>query len=107
LYTLLPWTKDVNSILVSLISFPEIIGSIGLIMPSLLRIKPQLTSRAAIGIALIMLLAIIFNISMGETPVIGINIILFCTAIFVAWGRFKKFSIPPKYHMYENSLEQN
>jgi hypothetical protein len=106
LFTLLPWTRDVNSIQVRLIGFSEVMGGIGLILPSLLRIKPQLTSLAAIGVAFVMLLAIFFNISMGETSVIGINIILFCIALFVAWGRYKKSSIPPKYHMYDNSLEQ-
>jgi len=107
LYTLLLWTKDVNSISVRLIGFSEIIGSIGLIIPSLLRIKPQLTPWAAIGVAFIMLLAIFFNISTGETSVIGINVMLFFIAVFVAWGRFKKSPISPKYHMYKNSLNQN
>lgn len=97
LYALIPWTKDVNSLPVRLIGFSEIMVSIGLIPPSLLRIKPQLTPWAATGVAVIMLLAIFFNISMGETSVIGINITLFLIAIFVAWGRFKKSVISPKY----------
>jgi len=106
LYELIPWTKDVNSLPVRLIGLSEILGSIGLILPSLLRIKPQLTSLAAIGVALTMLLAIVFNISMDETSVIGINIFLFLFAIFVAWGRFKKSAISPKYHLYKHSLDQ-
>jgi uncharacterized membrane protein YphA (DoxX/SURF4 family) len=106
LYALIPWTKDVNTLPVRLIGFTEIIGSIGLILPSLLRIKPWLTPLAAIGIAVVMLLAIFFNISMGETSVIGINFMLFLIAIFVAWGRFKKSPIPPKYPVRRLSLNQ-
>jgi len=106
LYALIPWTKDVNSIPVRLIGFSEIIVSIGLILPSLLRIKPQLTPLAATGVAVIMLLAIIFNISMGEMSVIGINIILFLIAIFVAWGRYKKSVITPEYQVFKPSLDK-
>jgi hypothetical protein len=106
LYALIPWTKDVNSLPVRLIGFTEIIGSFGLILPSLLRIKPWLTSLAAIGIAVVMLLAIFFNISMGETSVLGINILLFLLAIFIAWGRFTRSPIPPKYTVRRLSLNQ-
>lgn len=107
LYELIPWTKDVNSLHVRLIGLSEIIGSIGLILPSLLRIKPQLTPIAAAGIAVIMLLAIIFNISIGETSKIGLNVVLFFMAVFVAWGRFKKSAISPKHNMLHPSLDKN
>ena len=97
LHSLIPWTKDVNSLPIRLIGFSEILGSLGLVLPSLLRIKPWLTPWSATGVAFTMLLAIFFNISIGETSVIGINTILFLIAIFVAWGRFKKSVISPKY----------
>lgn len=106
LYILIPWTKDVSSLPVRLIGFSEIIGSIALILPSLLRIKPWLTPWAAIGIAVVMMLAIFFNVSMGETSVIGINILLFLIAMFVAWGRFTRSPIPPKYPVRRLSLNQ-
>jgi putative oxidoreductase len=106
LYELIPWTKEVNSLPVRLIGFTEIIGSLGLILPSLLRIKPWLTPLAAIGVAVVMLLAIIFNISIGETSVLGINILLFLVSLFIAWGRFKRSPIPPKYPVRRFSLNQ-
>lgn len=107
LYALIPWAKDVNSLPVRLIGFSEIIGSIALILPSLLRIKPWLTPWAAIGIAAVMMLAIFFNISMGEPSVIGINILLFLIAMFVAWGRLKKSVISPKSQVFTQSLDKN
>jgi hypothetical protein len=107
LYALIPWTKDVSSLPVRLIGFSEIIGSLGLILPSLLRIKPWLTPLGAIGIAVVMLFAIFFNISIGETSVLGINILLFLIAIFIAWGRFKKSVINSKDQVFNHSLDQN
>jgi hypothetical protein len=103
---LIPWTKDINSMPVRLIGLSELIGSLGLILPSLLRIKPQLTSLAAICVALVMLLAIIFNLSIDETSVLGINVLLFLVAIFVAWGRFTRSPIPPKYPVRRLSIIQ-
>jgi uncharacterized membrane protein YphA (DoxX/SURF4 family) len=100
LYELIPWTKDANPITIRLIGFSEILGCVGLILPSLLRIKPWLTPLAATGVAVIMLLAIFFNISTGETSVIGINILFFLMSAFVSWGRFKRSIIPPKYPVY-------
>lgn len=78
---------------VRFIGISEILGGIGLIFPALLRIKPILTPIAAIGLAIVMVLAVIYHISKGEPPVP--NIILFVLAIFVAWGRTKKAPIQP------------
>ena len=93
---MLPWASQVQEALVRFIGLSEVLGGVGLILPSLLRIKPQLTAWAAIGIAVIMLFATFFHISRGETGAIGMNIFLALLAAFVAWGRFKKAPITPK-----------
>ncbi|NNE55690.1 MAG: DoxX family protein [Flavobacteriales bacterium] len=80
--------------MVRFIGISEILGGIGLILPAALRIKPIFTPVAASGLALVMVLAAIYHISVGEAPVP--NIILFALAVFVAWGRFKKAPIQPK-----------
>lgn len=103
---LIPWTKDFSSIPVRLIGLSEILGSIGLTLPSVLRIKPQLTPLSAVGVAVVMLLAIIFNLSIDETSVLGINVLLFLVSIFVAWGRFTRSPIPPKYPVRRLSIIQ-
>lgn len=79
---------------VRFIGICEILGSLGLILPALLRIKPILTPIAAVGLALVMVLATIYHISAGEPPVP--NVILFALASFVAWGRLKKAPIMAK-----------
>ena len=93
---MLPWAAQVPEALVRFIGVAEVLGAVGLILPSLLRIQPKLTPIAAVGLALIMLFAVVFHISRGETPMIGMNFILIAIAAFIAWGRFKKAPIAPK-----------
>ena len=93
---MLPWAAQVPETLVRFIGVAEILGAVGLILPSLLRIQPKLTPIAAIGLGLVMLFAIAFHVSRGETPVIGMNFVLIAIAAFIAWGRFKKAPITPK-----------
>ena len=57
----MPWVLDVNPLLmVRLPGIAEILGAIGLIVPSIVRIQPKLTVWAAYALALVMALAIIF-----------------------------------------------
>lgn len=93
---MLPWVTHVPEGLVKFIGTSELLGGIGLLLPSLLRIKPILTPVAATGLAVIMILASCFHISRGETSVIGMNLVFMALALFVAWGRFKKSPILPK-----------
>lgn len=96
LSAMLPWTAEAPLALVRFIGISQLLGAIGLILPSLLRIKPQLTPLAALGFVTIMLFASIFHIAKGEFSVIGINIVLGAVAGFIAWGRYKKAPITAK-----------
>ena len=93
---MLPWAAQVPEALVRFIGVAEVLGAVGLILPSLLRIQPKLSPIAAAGLALVMLFAVVFHISRGETPMIGMNFILIAIAAFIAWGRFKKAPSAPK-----------
>lgn len=93
---MLPWATEMPAGMVRFIGLSELLGGIGLLLPSLLRIQPQLTPMAAIGLAVVQLLATGFHISRGETSVIGVNILFMALAVFVAWGRTKKAPIAPK-----------
>ena len=88
-----PWTANVPLALIRLIGVSELLGGIGLILPSLLRIKPIFTPVAAIGILLIMVFAMVYHVVSGETNVVGINIAFGAVAAFIAWGRLKKAPI--------------
>lgn len=74
----------------------EILGGIGLILPSLLRIEPRLTPLAASGLAIITAGATVITL-MG--PMKGMVVIPFITCllcIFVAYGRWRIAPVPPK-----------
>ena len=83
------WAKHVSDGLIYFTGIMEILGAIGLLLPGLLKIKPVLTPIAALGLAIIMILAGCLNIYIGETK--GAIVFVFAAlAIFIAWGRFKK-----------------
>lgn len=96
LATSLPWVAEVPSLLVRFIGISELLGGIGLLLPSILRIQPKLTIYAAIGILIIMVFALVFHIVKAEFSVLGINIVVGLIAAFIIWGRTKKAPIKPK-----------
>jgi len=90
------FVRDVPEGLVRFIGVVEILGAIGLLLPSILRIQPKLTVYAALGVAFIMILAIPFHISRGEVSGLPVNFAILLLAVFVAWGRMKKEPIASK-----------
>ena len=92
----MPWTGQVPKLVVRLLGMIDFLAAIGLILPALLRIKPQLTPWAAVGIIVLMFCAIIFHISRGEASVIGVNVFCGVLAGFIGWGRFMKAPINSK-----------
>ena len=63
-------------------------GGIGLFLPYALGISLILTPIAAIGLGIIMILAVVFHAKRKENQAIGMNIILLALVIFVAIGRW-------------------
>jgi len=90
------WPGVLPPALVRFIGASELTGAIGLVLPSVTRIKPQLTALAGAGLVTIMLLAMAFHISRGELKLLPINLTLGGLAAFVAWGRFRKAPIAPR-----------
>ncbi len=83
----LPWTPEVPEMLVRFIGLAEAAGALGLLLPSISKIQPQLTPLAAIGLVIVMLLAVAFHIGRGEISMIMPSLILGLLCAFVAWGR--------------------
>lgn len=84
-----PWTAE-NPVLVKLTGVLDLLAAIGLILPSLFRIRPGLTIYAAYGTIALMIAAGIFHIARGEASLIGVNIFFLVFAVFIAWGRIRK-----------------
>lgn len=74
----------------------ELLGGLGVILPSLLRVRPLLTPLAAAGIALLMVLAFGFHFTRGEWTNLLLNLILAALAAVVIWGRTTKVRIEPR-----------
>ena len=82
------WPADVAPPVLTFIGSAEILGAIGLILPALTGILPWLTPLAALGLAVIMVLAVIFHLTRRENQAIVLNLVLLVLAAFVAYGRW-------------------
>jgi uncharacterized membrane protein YphA (DoxX/SURF4 family) len=82
------WTATLPPAAVRGIGIAELAGAVGLLLPALTRILLWLTPVAAVGLALIMVLAIAFHSMRKEYQSAGMNVILLVMALFVVWGRF-------------------
>ena len=92
----LGWPGDIPPLLVRFIGISEFTAAVGLLLPSLFRIKPKLTVWAAIGLVTLMTLALTFHITRGEMFAIPINLGFGLLAAYVVWGRNKKAIIKPR-----------
>jgi putative oxidoreductase len=76
--------------LITFIGMAEIAGSLGIVLPMATNIAPWLSPWAAIGLAIIMLLAIGFHVRRHES--VAVPVILFLLAGFVVFGRFSHWT---------------
>jgi len=83
------WVNYAPAFAPKLIGTLEILGALGLVLPSLLRIKPLLTPLAALGLALLMGGAFATHLVLGEFGMSLPSLVLALLAAFVAWGRRK------------------
>lgn len=90
------WAESVPVALIRFIGIAELAGVVGLILPALTRIKPNLTVYAAKGLLLIQVLAIIVHVSRGEFSVLPFNLIFVALALVIIWGRKRKAIITAK-----------
>jgi hypothetical protein len=67
----------------------EVLGGIGLILPSWLRILPWLTPLAAAGLVVVMIGAIVVTWIIGQTVAVLISIVVGLLAALVAYGRWR------------------
>jgi putative oxidoreductase len=90
------WVSDVPVWLLRFIGLAELTGGLGLILPALTRIQPQLTPLAGTGLAQVQILAIGFHLIRGEFSYTVVNMVLLALAAFVAYGRWQVAPIAPR-----------
>ncbi len=91
-----PWMGQVAPAFLRFIGLVDLSGGLGLLLPSLLRLRPIISAWAAAGVVVLMTCATVFHISRGEAGGIGLNIVLALLAAIVAWGRFRKAPLRSK-----------
>jgi hypothetical protein len=87
--TLAPMVGPLPVPLIRFIGLCEITGALGLILPGLLRIRPNLTPLAAAGLVIIMSGAVSAEITLGRAPDAIGPAILGILAIAVIYGRLR------------------
>jgi len=73
----------------------EVLGAIGLILPALLRIRPDLTPLAAAGLVIIMIGATVIGLATGDVMMVLIPLLIGLLAAFVAYGRWRVAPLRP------------
>jgi uncharacterized membrane protein len=67
----------------------EIAGGLGLILPGLTRIRPELVPAAAAGLVIVMLGAAVWHLPRGEMQNLVTNLLLAALLAFVAYVRWR------------------
>lgn len=93
LKTYLSWVNEMPEWLI-VIGISEMLGGIGLLIPSLLNIYPRISAFAAIGLLTIMALAAGYHLIHAEYSALPINILFGSLSYFIAWGRLQAVPLP-------------
>jgi hypothetical protein len=82
------WVERYSPGMVKFIGVMEVLGGVGLILPWATGIATVLTPLAAVGIAVIMALAIVDHVRASEYSRLIVNVVLGAIAVVIAVGRF-------------------
>jgi hypothetical protein len=91
-----PWAGQVSPSFLHATAVFDLLGGLGVLLPSLTRIQPRLTVLAALGCAALQVCAIVFHVARAEGADTPFNFFLLGLSLFVAWGRNSKASIAPR-----------
>lgn len=86
---LMGWMYELSDGLHIISGTAEILGGLGLILPAVTRIRPELVTWAAYGLVIVMLGAAVWHISRGEATQIVLNLINAAILGFIGYGRQK------------------
>jgi hypothetical protein len=81
------WVRDLPAGVVRFIGVSELLGALGLLLPAITKILPQLTVLAAAGLGSVMLCALVFHLARREFTAVPVVTILLALAALVAYGR--------------------
>lgn len=67
----------------------EFLGGLGLVLPGLLKTRQYLAPLAALGLAIIMIGAVVFTVVGGAIPVALVNLVIVLLLLFIAYARWR------------------
>jgi uncharacterized membrane protein len=77
----------------------EILGGLGLVLPAATRIRPQLTPLAALGLAVVMVLAAVWHVPRGEIVNVVTTLVMAAVLLWLARVRWQTHPITPRDHV--------
>lgn len=83
------WMYDLSDNLHLIIGTAEILGGLGLILPGLTKIRPELTPLAAVALIGVMVGAIVWHVGKEEFTNIAGNVVTIVVLAYIAYGRLR------------------
>lgn len=84
----MPFVNDYSPNMVKLVAFAHIFGAMGLVLPLSLNVFPTLTTIAASCLALVMLLALKYNLDRKDSKSVVTDLVIGILFFFIAYYRF-------------------
>ncbi len=84
----IPWAKGMEPWMVRGVGILELLGAVGVILPTLTGILPWVAALAAIGLCLTMIGAMVANYRVALYRPIVVNMVLLILAVIVVYGRW-------------------
>ena len=81
------WAGDLPPLAVRTLGVIDLLGGLGVVLPTVTGIVPRLTILAALGCVALQLCAMTFHILRGEIEDVPVNVVLLALAAFIALGR--------------------
>lgn len=81
-------------LLIRFIGVCEVLGALGLILPGVFRIRPDLTPLAAAGLMIIMVGAVVTTLASGDVAPALFPLVVGILTAFVAYGRWRRIAEP-------------
>jgi len=88
------WVEDFAPGSIKVIGALEVLGGLGLVLPALVGIAPELVPLAALGLAMIMVGAAVTRLSRREYTLMAVDLTYLALIAFVAWGRLGPEAFP-------------
>ncbi len=85
------WMYDLSPTLHAVSGIFEILGGLGLILPAVTRRRTELVPLAALGLAIVMVGAMVWHVDHGSLATTGpLNAVIMAVMLFIAWGRSRR-----------------